>query len=123
MVVFLSALVLCVCLSICYFFNLNRFERRIEMAQNVLYGAAQFIAETLSKIFFEQSTMYEAVLNDAEIYVNWKMSEIKTKYPNVVKATIEQFDTEKIASMPNYLISFENEDIKLIFKNLRRRKF
>ncbi|MGB9900687.1 MAG: diguanylate cyclase domain-containing protein [Pseudothermotoga sp.] len=86
------------------------------MAQNVLYGAAQFIAETLSKIFFEQPTMYEAVLNDAEIYVNWKMSEIKTKYPNVVKATIEQFDAEKIASMQNYLISFENEDIKLIFK-------
>ncbi|MEJ5228664.1 MAG: sensor domain-containing diguanylate cyclase [Pseudothermotoga sp.] len=115
--IFLSSLVIFIaCTLLLYNLNLKDFKKRVQVAQVVINGAANFIASTLSHSFFISDAMYEAVLNDLQTYIQKKLEEIKKDYPHVLSASIRQVDPQMVEKMQDFQISFAERSLQLVLK-------
>ncbi|HEY8543049.1 MAG TPA: sensor domain-containing diguanylate cyclase [Pseudothermotoga sp.] len=110
----LSVITFCVCVWIFYSLNLERFEEKIKIARGTLRSAVDFIAKTLDNDF-EQSSIYRAILNNDQIYIDKKFNEIKTRYPVIDQIHFESLDVEKLISEQRYAVVFQDK-IRLLFK-------
>ncbi|WP_082026013.1 sensor domain-containing diguanylate cyclase [Thermotoga profunda] len=109
----LSVITFCVCVWIFYSLNLERFEEKIKIARGTLRSAVDFIAKTLDNDF-GQSSIYRAILNNDQIYIDKKFNEIKTRYPVIDQIYFESLDVEKLIS-EQYVVVFQDK-IRLLFK-------
>jgi len=86
------------------------------VAQVVIDGAASFIGSALSQSFFVSTTMYEAVLNDSQIYVQQKLEEIKRDFPHILSTSIRQTEPQVVEKMKDLQIDFAARNLEFLLK-------
>ncbi|MGJ8455232.1 diguanylate cyclase domain-containing protein [Pseudothermotoga sp. U03pept] len=112
----LAAVIFVVCIFIFYNLNLRNFKERIQTAEAVIDGAANFIALALSENLFTSDQMYEAALNDAQSYIQSKLQEIKTKYLHVLSASIKQASAQTVEKIKDFQINFTSKNLEVVLK-------